>query len=83
MMYKKVIINGYIIGVGEVFSGGNIDEEEYTRLTEVFLSMPTAPEGYHYMLKADETWELIKNSDPYDEEIDDSEAVEILLGGAS
>ena len=83
-MYKKIIIDGYILGLCEVSQGGNITEEEYNRLTNVFMSKPEAPEGYYYMLLEDETWELIKKQpepEPGEEEITDAEAVSILLGG--
>ena len=82
MNYRKVVIDGYIIGVGETMAEGNITSDEYSRLTEIFSTMPEAPEGYYYMLREDETWELIeKKPEPTDPEIDDSEALEILLGG--
>lgn len=82
MNYRKVVIDGYIIGVGETAAEGNITSDEYSRLTEIFLAMPEAPEGYYYMLRENETWELIeKEPEPKDPEIDDSEAISILLGG--
>ena len=82
MNYRKVVIDGYIIGVGEAAAEGNITSDEYSRLTEIFLTMPEAPEGYYYMLRENETWELIeKEPEPTDPEIDDSEAISILLGG--
>ena len=84
MMYKKVVFDGYIIGVGEVENNGNIDEAEYNRLTEILNEMPTAPEGYYYSLRAaDEEWELIKKPNPMDDDIDESEAFGIIFGGDS
>lgn len=49
-----------------------------------FIDQPAAPEGYHYKSRWEEaedaiiqTWTLVKNPD----DIEDSEAIEILLGG--
>lgn len=80
MNYRKVVINGYIVGIGETLADANIGAEEYTRLTSVFSAMPEAPDGYYYMLREDETWELIEKEPEPSEEIDDSEALSILLG---
>lgn len=65
MNYRKVVIDGYIIGVGETAAEGNITSDEYNRLTEIFLAMPEAPEGYYYMLRENETWELIEYETKY------------------
>ena len=65
MNYRKVVIDGYIIGVGETSAEGNITSDEYNRLTEIFLAMPEAPEGYYYMLRENETWELIEYETKY------------------
>lgn len=82
-MYKKILLNGYIMGVCIVSQGGNISEEEYERLTGVLSAMPAAPEGFYYMLREDEVWELVKKEDaPTDPEIDDAEAFGIIFGGA-
>lgn len=83
MMYRKVVYDGYILGVGQTTTAGNIDEAEYTRLTGIFSAMPEAPDGFNYMLREDETWELVKKDpEPEFPDIDDSEALEIILGGA-
>ena len=81
MNYRKVVIDGYILGIGETMANGNISAEEYARLTDVFSTMPEAPEGFSYMLREDETWELIKKeAEPADPDLEDSEILEILLG---
>lgn len=81
MNYRKVVINGYIVGIGETLADANIGAEDYARLTAVFSTMPEAPDGYYYMLREDETWELIeKEPEPIDPELTDSEALSILLG---
>jgi hypothetical protein len=60
MMYKKVVKDGYILGVGKVTAGGNIDEKEYNHLADIFHSVPETPDGFQYCLRVDETWELVK-----------------------
>lgn len=80
-MYKKVIANGYILGVGEVALGGNIEENEFNALTELFHSVPKAPDGYQYRLRADNLeWELVELPEPQDEELSADEALDIILG---
>lgn len=60
MEYKIVIWNGYILGVGKVPCGGNINKETYDRITDMINNMPTAPEGFCYKLKENLEWELVK-----------------------
>ena len=83
MMFRKIVFDGHILGVSEVDQNGNIDEDEYHRLSAVIKAMPTAPNGYYYALRdADGEWELIEIPDPTDDDIDDAEALAILMGGA-
>lgn len=83
MNYRKVVINGYILGIGETMAEGNISAEEYARLTNVFSTMPEAPVGFSYILREDETWELVEREpEPTDPDIDDAEAFAIIFGGA-
>ena len=83
-MYKKVIFDGYILGVGEVDFGGNVDEAEFNELTDLFHSAPSAPDGYTYKLRADNLeWELVELPEPEEEEPtieDKAEAYDILMG---
>lgn len=59
MLYKKVIIDGYILGVGKVKSNGNINEDEYIELTNLLGDIPISEPGYRYRLRADTLeWEL-------------------------
>lgn len=78
--YYKDIVNEYIVGFG---TNGNgectaITEQEYTQIRAVFADRPIAPTGYDYRLKTDLTWELYEVEEP---DIDDSEALTIILGG--
>lgn len=52
MAYKKVIIDGYILGIGTVEGQGNITEEEYKNLQNILHNKPSK-EGYRYRLNAD------------------------------
>lgn len=78
-MYKKIVYEGCILGVSEVEKNGNITEDDYNRLSAIINNMPVAPDGYYYVLRDDtEEWELIEM--PHDVDIDDSEALSIMLG---
>lgn len=82
-MHFKIVNNGYIIGLGIGENGLEITENEYNSLTDIFHAKPSDTETIGYRLKDDTLeWESYdKASEP--EIIDDTEAVEILLGGAS
>lgn len=68
-MFVKILDGDYILGVAIASTGIEIGEQEYNELTEIFLAMPEAPEGYYYMLRENETWELIeKEPEPTSEE---------------
>ena len=79
---KAVTNNGYIIAVGENVSGEEISQERYDGIMAALSNMPEREAGYGYRLKTDLTWEKyeIPAPDP-DPDVDDTEAVEILLGG--
>lgn len=83
MRYYKKIIDGYIIIIGKGFGGTEITAEEYAELNALIDNRPTPPEGYDYRLRDDLTWEeyQLPIIDPVEEEISDSEALAIILGG--
>lgn len=61
MEYKKIVFEGYILGVCQVSQGGNITEEEYNIILDKLLNKPIAPEGYVYKLKdIIYEWELVE-----------------------
>lgn len=70
-MKNKIVINGYIIMIGENIGGNIITEEEYNMLLEKIKLRPVPEAGYDYILN-DSTveWELIKLPDsvPVEEE---------------
>ena len=82
-MHFKIINNGFILGLGIGSSGTEITEEEYASLTDIFHAKPSDTEIIGYRLKDDTLeWESYdKTSEPVI--IDNTEAIEILLGGAS
>lgn len=83
MRYNKTLKNGYIMAVGTGGGGIEITSEEYAQIMNVIQNRPTPPEGYDYRLKEDLTWEQYELPivDPVEEEISDSEALAIILGG--
>ena len=82
--FYKAVDNGYIIGVG---TNGNdsaaaITEAEYNEILSAIQTAPVAPDGYVYKLRADTLeWELVELPPVEDEELSDSEALDIILGG--
>lgn len=84
-MYKKIIQNDYIVAIGIGDFGTDITENEYTEILAIIRNKPQRTETTDYRLKTDLTWEAYEvepQPDHEDEEVDDSEALSILLGGA-
>lgn len=80
--------NGYIQRVEASNSGGGqkITEAEYNAILAIIQNRPSA-DGKGYRLKTDLTWEaydLPPEPEPSDEdELSDTQALNILLGGAT
>lgn len=86
MRFYKTIDTGFLISVGTGGGGTEITESEYNAILDIIHAAPTAPEGYAYMLRAsDLEWELVElpPAPEPSEDVDDSEALEILLGGGA
>ena len=82
MGYFKIVADGYIVSVGTSDSG-NITESEYNDIMTAIHNKPQATATTDYRLKTDLTWEEYEVEPPEpSEDVDDSEALEILLGGA-
>ena len=85
-MYYKNTENAYIVSISKGAGEIEISEAEYKAILSVIRSAPAAPDGYVYLLRTDTLeWELAElppDPEPVDEELDDSEALSILLGGA-
>ena len=84
MRYYKMIIDGYLVAVGSGSGGTEITAEEYAELLNIIRTKPVASEGYDYRLKTDLTWEVYERPviPLEDEEISDTEALNIITGGA-
>lgn len=69
-MFKKIVSNGYILGVVEVDKNGNISEEEFLKIKEIAKTRPSE-DGFDFMLKNDDLmWDKIPI--PSDDEIPQS-----------
>lgn len=83
---KKIINNGYIIGLSEI-TGEDISAEEKESILTAINNCPASPAGHSYRLKTDLTWELYElppEPEPSDnDELTDAEALDILLGGTT
>ena len=83
MRYYKSTESGYIDLVGIDIGGEEITREEYETILSVICNRPVSEPGYVYKLRTDLTWELceVPPIEEADEEITDSEALAIILGG--
>lgn len=81
--YYKVVNNGYVTGCGTNGSDDTtpITEAEYDEVMAVIRAKPADTETIGYRLKTDLTWEEypIDPPDP-DEDIEDAELLDILMG---
>lgn len=86
MKYFKNLSGTYIDSVSTGEGEIEITESEYIEILGVIQTATAAPKGYAYLLRADNLeWELVElpeEDDPEDEELSDSEALDIILGGA-
>lgn len=76
----------HIIAIGTGAGGTEITETEYNDIMAIIQNRPSA-DGKGYRLKTDLTWEaydLPPEPEPNDEdELSDTQALNILLGGAT
>lgn len=81
----KITRDGYILAVGEGYDGTEIPREEYDTILAAIQAKPEAAPGYDYLLKEDMSWELTERPEVEapDEEISDTQALNIILGGES
>ena len=65
---EKIVIDNYILALCITENTRDeITQKEYDTLTKFLRNKPTAPDGYYYMLRADNLeWELVQN--PIEEE---------------
>ena len=82
MRYYKKSSDGYIQAIGTVYGGEEITKEEYDSIMSVVKTVEHSHDK-GYRLKEDLTWEEYELPKVEEiEEISDTEALEILLGGA-
>ena len=83
MKYFRNIQDDYIAALSTGSGGEEITQEEYEHVLSLVRSCPKADTGYQYRLKTDLTWELVElPPEDTDPEISESEALDIILGGA-
>lgn len=80
-MYYEIDDGKWIIavGVGQSVYGYEISRERYIAICESVRTMPPDTETKTHRLNTDIVWEAVPTEDP---EIDDSEAFDIIFGGA-
>lgn len=84
MRYYKQVENGYIASIGTGDGGTEITEAEYTEIMTVIQNRPQETQTTGYRLKENLTWESYeKEPEPEPSEIDETEAFNILIGGAA
>ncbi len=82
MRFYKHTLNGYIISVGTGAGGEEITESEYNGIMTAIQNRPEATEVTDYQLKTDLTWEPFEIEPVEVDDIDDTEALNIILGEA-
>ena len=81
MRYYKQIENGYILAIGTGGGGVTITEAEYNQIMSVIQQKPPRTETIDYRLTENLTWEEYEvPPEPPEGDIDDTEALNILLG---
>jgi hypothetical protein len=81
------LFNGYIIGYSKT-TGQDVSDVEWERIQTALDNRPEPEEGFQVMLRADTlAWEQIPmpqgEEEEQDPELSDSEALAIILGGAT
>lgn len=82
MRFYKMINDGYVTSIGTGAGGEEITETEYNEIMSAIQNKPQATETTDYQLKTDLTWEAYEIEPIEEPDIDDTEALNIILGGA-
>lgn len=83
MRYCKYVSDGYVDGLGTGAGGTEITEAEYTEIMAMIRNRPEETPTLSYRLREDLTWESYEREpEPPDDEIDETEAWDIIFGGA-
>lgn len=80
MDYFKTTNGNYILSVGTGAGGEEITETEYNEIMSAIQNKPQATETTDYQLKTDLTWEPYEIEPIEEPDIDDAEALNIILG---
>ena len=82
MRYYKITNDGYISAIGTGGGGMEITEEEYSSIMTAIQNKPQRTDTTDYHLTDELEWEAYERIDPIpeDEEVDDSEALQIIMG---
>ncbi len=83
MVYFKTVMDGIVMGANTLngAGAGNIEKEEYEKIVDMFRHLPDNKVIYD---SGDGSYSYIDNPSPPDPdpEIDDTELLNILMGGA-
>ena len=73
---------GYILGVGKnQAESGGVSEPKYNQISELFKNKPSDTDEYQFKLRSDTLeWERLPIEPEPSEDVDDSEALDIILG---
>lgn len=82
MNYFKTTNGNYILSVGTGASGEEITKTEYNEIISAIQNKPQTTETTDYRLKTDLTWEAYEIEQIEEPDINDTEALDIILGGA-
>lgn len=82
MRYYKQISDDYILAIGTGNGFTEIAEPEYEEIKTAIASKPPRTEVTDYRLRADLTWEEYEVEPEPEPELDESEAYDIIFGGA-
>lgn len=81
MRWYKIVIGGYIMGVGTGGGGIEISESEYNEIIDCLQTKPVSIENVGYRLKENLTWESFEIELPDEPSFEDkAEAYDILIG---
>lgn len=80
MRYYKTINGNYIDAIGTGNGGTEITEAEYNEILSVIHNKPQGTDTTDYRLKTDLTWETYEVEPIEELDIDDAEALNIIMG---
>jgi len=83
MRFFKYIDDDYLLGIGKGSGGIEITESEYDEIMSIIQNIPQETNEIGYKLTTSLEWESYKKEPQTEqEELNDSETLNIILGGA-